>query len=143
MKNAINKIGAFALNYPLVAIFAVAVLIYGAGYVGKMASSWYFERGVEQADEKRTEQKKVVSDLEEKADTALGEANAYAEQKQAKVEEVKQTKKDLTNLKTYAKHAKKKADDSGHRDIPDSDVPSNAELCARANSLGVRCDSDK
>jgi hypothetical protein len=134
---------AWVSDHIIASIIIVGLFLFGIGYVGHSLSSWWFERGVEQADDARDKIKGDVTEDQKASEAELGMADATRDVAEEKEEQLLKTKKKVKELKSNAEKLDKKAADAGRNDINDSDVPSNAELCARANSLGVRCDSDK
>jgi uncharacterized membrane protein YciS (DUF1049 family) len=129
-------------KYPIAALVVAVLLFYGLYIGGVSVSSWWFERGVEKHEAKREVMKEQVHEHETSAAQSYttGELNLdRAEESDRKLEGIK---KSVKEKRKYAQEQDAKADDAGDRDVDDSEL-ANADICARANALGVRCDPDK
>jgi hypothetical protein len=143
IKSALKRLGALIAEYPIFSVTAIAAVVILLLFAYFKLGSTVFEHGVNKADAVRVEQHKEVDEFQKEADTSYGESQVHHAQVEQSDRRLTAIKKEVQDKKDNAEKAHSKTLDTGHRDIGDADVPSNGELCARANSLGVRCDQNK
>lgn len=127
-------------GYPYLAFFLFA------GLVIALYFAWptFINEHRQAVHEERQEENRVKTE-ELKIEAAELNAETQVLKKEAQKAEVEldKTKATIKEKKSHAEKLDKQVIDSGRADIRDADVPNNVDLCARANALGVRCDSDK
>lgn len=138
--SVIEFIKSFVTKHPLITLIiagaiAALLLIYLPGWNSPAADEGYIKKQIE-AKERATE-------LEIKAREYEVEAKINRERAVKAEKKLGKTSKTIKRKKEYAQKKHKETVNSGHRTIDVDDIPSNFELCTRANSLNIRCDFDK
>lgn len=136
MKKALAAVYNAALAHPLGTLAVVSVLAFLLYFTIPAAIfEWQSEKHIEQQEEfhEKVDELKV----EAAADAAIGQTEA---KRGAEVEKkLTKTKESISEKKAYVKKLEDTVPTTGSRPIRDDSIESDAQLCARANSLGVLC----
>lgn len=132
-----NYIKQFALTH-VGLILAVGIVFAIVSYL--FVPGWVHEWQAERHEKVQTELKKAEVELKTEADKTATEGDIATVDAQKSEVALKKTQKTIIEKKKNVTKLKKKSTAVGTRTIDTSDLPSDVDLCARAVSLGVRCD---
>lgn len=139
LKSTIKFIREFVSRHPLISLVIV-------GAIAALLLIYLPDRGSgtsEKYTRKQIQAKERTFELEIEAREYEAKAEVYRERVSQSEERLKKTSEHIKRKKEYAEKKHDETTDSGHRAIDIDDIPTNFELCTRANSLGIRCDFDK
>lgn len=147
-KLSVGRVRSFAIEHPLVSIASgllitgiLVLVVWSAGAsISETIHSWSYDKKVEKVETqiKADELKSAQADAE--GVTLNKESEKRFDEYKASNVETKQLRRQLAAQNQRISELQKEVDGAGRNDRP---VAGAGELCARANSLGVRCDAAK